>query len=264
MVPALLMNLYITGLNQITDVEIDKINKPDLVIPAGDLRLRDASLIVIVAGLLGCLGGFGETSSGGLRLVLWGSALLGTAYSLPPIRLKRFPLLAATSIVVVRGTLINVGFYQHAISTLSSRAPQTILSCLFDPRCALSSLYFGLFGIVIALMKDVPDVRGDALMKIQSFSVRIGQQRIFKTARRLLAVLFGITSGGLMVGACIAPSQLIAACRASIGVAAACMGYSVRKKAQDVNPEDSQEVYNYYMYLWKLFYLSYFALPFAK
>jgi len=166
--------------------------------------------------------------------------------------------------VVVRGTLINVGFYQHAISALSSRAPQSILSCLFDPRCALSSLYFGLFGIVIALMKDVPDVRGDALMKIQSFSVRIGQQRIFKAARRLLAVLFGITSGGLMAGACVAPSQLIAACRASIGVAAACMGYSVRKKAQDVNPEDSQEVYNYYMYLWKLFYLSYFALPFAK
>jgi len=75
MVPALLMNLYITGLNQITDVEIDKVNKPDLVIPAGDLRLRDASFIVVVAGLLGCLGGFGRTSSGGLRLVLWGSAV---------------------------------------------------------------------------------------------------------------------------------------------------------------------------------------------
>merc|ERR1712086_590406 len=86
--------------------------------------------------------------------------LLGTVYSLPPLRLKRFPLLAAASIVVVRGTLVNVGFYQHAISALSLRAPQSVLSCLFDPRCALSSLYFGIFGIVIALMKDVPDVRG--------------------------------------------------------------------------------------------------------
>jgi len=28
MIPALLMNVFITGLNQITDVEIDKINKP--------------------------------------------------------------------------------------------------------------------------------------------------------------------------------------------------------------------------------------------
>ena len=28
-IPALLMNIYITGLNQVTDVEIDKINKDE-------------------------------------------------------------------------------------------------------------------------------------------------------------------------------------------------------------------------------------------
>ncbi len=33
--------------------------------------------------------------------VTLGSALLGTAYSAPPLRLKRFPLLAALSIIVV-------------------------------------------------------------------------------------------------------------------------------------------------------------------
>ena len=37
------------------------------------------------------------------------TGLLGTAYSLPPFRLKRFPILAAFCILVVRGSLVNLG-----------------------------------------------------------------------------------------------------------------------------------------------------------
>ena len=51
---------------------------------------------------------------GPLLAVTIGSALLGTAYSLPPLRLKRFPVFAALCIIVVRGTLVNLGFYAHA------------------------------------------------------------------------------------------------------------------------------------------------------
>ena len=49
-------------------------------------------------------------------------------------------------------------------------------------------------------MKDVPDATGDALFKIRSFTVRIGQAKVFKSSRRLLAGLFfGVW--GLMTGA---------------------------------------------------------------
>ena len=39
---AILVNIYVTGLNQITDVDIDKINKPYLPIAAGHLSLPAA------------------------------------------------------------------------------------------------------------------------------------------------------------------------------------------------------------------------------
>ena len=103
MIPSLLMNLYITGLNQITDVDIDKINKPDLPIAAGDLSVRNATLTVVLSLILSIVfasaggGGvlFAATSGGtnifateGLNVALGLSAVLGTLYSLPPFRLK--------------------------------------------------------------------------------------------------------------------------------------------------------------------------------
>ena len=68
-----------------------------------------------------------------------------------------------------------------------------VLNCLLnDWKCALSSLFFGVFGIVIALMKDVPDAHGDRIFDIKSFTVRIGQKRVFHTMKNLLIALFGL------------------------------------------------------------------------
>ena len=107
--PSLLMNLYITGLNQVTDVEIDKINKPYLPIAAGLLTLRQGVFIVLSSLVISFLMGYFAAIP--LQLTLLGSAILGTAYSLPPLRLKRFPLLAAFCILVVRGSVVNLGFF---------------------------------------------------------------------------------------------------------------------------------------------------------
>lgn len=93
LIPSLFVNLYITGVNQVTDVEIDKINKPYLPIAAGRLSKRDGTLIVLASLFLG-LYNYG-TMDWPLRAGLIGSAILGTLYSVPPFRLKRYPLLAA-------------------------------------------------------------------------------------------------------------------------------------------------------------------------
>ncbi len=151
MVPSLLMNLYITGLNQITDVEIDKVNKPKLPIAAGDLSPKAANIIVITALIVSLVLGVSNPILGsqGLNVALWASGILGTLYSLPPFRLKRFPLLAAFCIVSVRGAVINAGFFAHA-QTAAFGVQSSVLSCLrSDPKCFLSSLFFAVFGIVI-------------------------------------------------------------------------------------------------------------------
>lgn len=267
MAPSLLMNLYITGLNQVTDVEIDKINKPDLPIAAGDMSVKAGIITVMIALVLSLSMGISHPVLGsqGLNVALWGSGILGTLYSLPPFRLKRFPLLAAFCIVAVRGTIINAGFFAHARAAAFGDSTATVLSCLFgDMKCGLSSLFFGIFGIVIALMKDVPDVKGDELANVRTFSVRIGQKRIFTAMCRLLTGLFFAFGFGFLRGSVLAPSVLLASLRGAIGTASIFAGLSVRKEAEAINPEDSSQVYGFYMHLWKLFYYSYIALPFVR
>jgi len=267
-IPALFMNLYITGLNQITDVDIDRINKPDLPIAAGHLSLPTAKAIVIFSGIFSLAMGLSHPflSTNGLSVALWASFILGTMYSLPPIRFKRFHLLAAFCIIAVRGAVINAGFYAHAqAAAFGGGAGTTVIGCLLsDTRCALSSLFFSVFGFVIALMKDVPDVKGDKESNIKTMPVRYGQHRIFGSVRRLLTVSFLSIGIGFLKGAANAPSQVLTTCRTILGVSSVLAGYSVRKEAVSVDPEDSKQVYKYYMHLWKLFYASYLVLPFAR
>lgn len=277
MIPALLMNLYITGLNQITDVEIDKINKPDLVLASGELSHRTAIKIVLVALLTSLTMGLREIgglyATQGLNVALWGSCILGTAYSLPPIRLKRFPQFAAFCIIAVRGAIINAGFYAHAKAVMGGSSAVGFLDCLLEKRCLLSSLWFSGFGLVIALMKDVPDARGDALFNIRSFTVRIGTKNVLKAMRRLLASLFlgvGIlfTRGAAssiktMETSTVGLGTVVSRC--IVAVSSIFAAYSVREESKKVDDADvPTQVYDYYMFLWKLFYISYLILPFAR
>lgn len=275
MVPALLMNLYITGLNQITDVEIDKINKPDLPIAAGDLSVRDATITVVLSLVLSVvLGVYGSPAfaTEGLNMALGMSALLGTLYSLPPFRLKRFPLMAAFCIVSVRGAVINAGFFAHAKAAAYGVAASSsgVLQCLWkDPRCALSSLYFAVFGLVIALMKDVPDIKGDELSNIRTVSVRLGAKTVYRTMHRLLTGLFwgvglAFCRGAIAGSNTAASTPVVRVGRAVVGASAFLAGASVQREAAPVDPENPKEVYGFYMHLWKLFYLSYFVLPLAR
>lgn len=272
--PSLLMNVYITGLNQITDVDIDRVNKPNLPIAAGDLSPRMANIIVISSLVASLSIGFAHPLYGtqGLNTALWGSMLLGTMYSLPPFRLKRFPFLAAFCIVAVRGAIINAGFYAHAKATAVAVADGvvkhnevTVIGCLTsDAKCLLSSIFFAFFGIVIALMKDVPDSVGDSLFGIRTFSVRLGREHVFIMMRRLLATLFSGVGIAFSRNFMVAVSKTEKVCRAIVAISSFAAAISVRKEALCVDVEDSGMVYNYYMHLWKLFYLSYLVLPFVR
>lgn len=269
-VPSLLMNLYITGLNQITDIDIDKINKPNLPLASGDLKKSTAISVVLAAVAVSLIMSVCNPvfSTSGLQVALWGSFLLGTVYSLPPFRLKRHPLLAAFCIVAVRGTIINAGFYSHALSAVfsaSNGAGVGVLHCLLnDWKCAFSSLFFGVFGIVIALMKDVPDAHGDRIFDIRSFTVRIGQKRVFRTMKNLLVGLFGVSGGALIKWAMTSSTLGETARRSLAGVGCLLSGYFTHTQAKSVNPEDSVQVYDYYMQLWKLFYFCYLSMPLCK
>ena len=115
-VPSLFMNIYITGLNQIFDINIDKINKPYLPLASGALSFKQGLGIVISSLMLSFITSI--SAAWPLKLTLLSSFLLGTIYSIPGFRLKRFPILAALCIIVVRGSIVNLGFYFNALMQL--------------------------------------------------------------------------------------------------------------------------------------------------
>jgi len=188
LVPALLINIYIVGLNQLFDIEVDRINKPFLPLASKELSVRWAWIIVVTCGGLGLLLGLLlPNTSMPLIGTLVASMLLGSIYSIPPIRLKRYPLLASFCILVVRGVLVNIGFSQHARIVAGYGAT-------LSAACWFYSIFFALFGISIALMKDIPDVKGDRLFQLRSFSVILGPQLVFRWTVFFLTSVFLMSS----------------------------------------------------------------------
>ena len=123
----LLGNLFIVGVNQIYDVDIDVINKPYLPIAAGRLTPRVAWAIVLGSGLAA----LGIVRLAFSPLIFWLFAFgttVGGLYSVPPVQLKRFPLAAGLTIATCRGFLLNFGVYY---ATREARAlwPRSCRSC---------------------------------------------------------------------------------------------------------------------------------------
>lgn len=56
---SLAANLYVVGLNQLYDLEIDRVNKPYLPLASGDFSLREGRGIVLASGLVALLIGAG-------------------------------------------------------------------------------------------------------------------------------------------------------------------------------------------------------------
>lgn len=244
---SLAVNVYVVGLNQLTDVEIDRISKPYLPLAAGSLRRASAVAIVTAAGIIALvLAGFqGRYLFGAIAIVL----LIGTSYSLPPVRLKRFPFLAAASIVLARAIVANLGVYLAYSAALSGRAslPAYVL---------LMVAFMTGFGVVIAVMKDIPDADGDRRNSISTFVLTLGPQRTLMVCRAILASFY---AGVIVVGVVGVPgvNGWVLATTHALALAA------MWSTGSGVDAHDNSAVRRYYMMIWKLFYFEFLAFPLA-
>ena len=113
-------------------------------------------------------------------------------------------------------------------------------------------------------MKDVPDATGDAVFKIRTFSVRLGQKAMFNLSRQMLTTLLLIVGLSFTFAGIIAETATLGLCRLFVALFSLSSFWIMREEAAKIKPEDSTMVYNYYMALWKVFYVSYLILPFAR
>ena len=245
----LLGNVYIVGLNQIEDVAIDRINKPHLPLASGEFSRRQAVGIVAFCGALAIAIAL---SQGAFLLATVGiSLLIGTAYSLPPIRLKRFPFWASFCILSVRGAVVNLGLYLHYSDRLS-------LSLGVPARVWALTLFILVFSFAIAIFKDIPDIEGDRRYNITTFTVQLGQKAVFNLARWVLTLCYG---GLIVAGPFLAEVNGWFISVTHLAAIALFWLLSLRVAWQGRTEGISYPAF--YQFIWKLFFIEYVLFPLA-
>ncbi|XP_025887690.1 homogentisate phytyltransferase 1, chloroplastic isoform X3 [Solanum lycopersicum] len=234
-VAALFMNIYIVGLNQLSDIEIDKVNKPYLPLASGEYSVQTGVIVVSSFAILSFWLGW-IVGSWPLFWALFISFVLGTAYSinerfligvrkmllhfqLPLLRWKRFAVVAAMCIFAVRAVIVQIAFYLH--------------------------------------IQDIPDIVGDKIFGIQSFTVRLGQERVFWICIGLLEMAYLVA---IVVGA--ASSNTWSKYFTILGHSALALLLWTRAKSVDFSSKAA--ITSFYMFIWKLFYAEYLLIPLVR
>jgi homogentisate phytyltransferase/homogentisate geranylgeranyltransferase len=242
LIAALAVNVSIVGVNQITDVEIDRINKPYLPIAAGDLSKPAAKGIVIACTALPLA--MALTQGAGETVAVAAALAVGALYSLPPTRLKRFPLAASLCISGVRALAVNLGVYWHFAHHI---APPVTALCLFVLP----------FSFAIAVLKDVPDIEGDRRFRIRTFTVRLGPRPVFHLGLAALALAYG---GMAILGPILLKGDVNALVLSGGHIAAAALLFAWARAA---DTQDKASFTRFYMRVWALFFLEYVLMPLA-
>jgi homogentisate phytyltransferase / homogentisate geranylgeranyltransferase len=241
LVAAWCVNVFIVGINQLEDVEIDRINKPFLPIAASDLSPAAGRWIVAASAAIPLVL---AVTQGAVELVAVALGLaVGAAYSVPPLRLKRFPALASLSITFVRSVVVNVGVWLHFSAAFG--AGDTIHPAVW----ALIAVTVP-FSFAIAILKDMPDIEGDRRYAIATFSVRLGARPVFALG---VAVLTLGELGMATIGAALLDGASTAVLVAGHLLALALLWLWAAR----VDLADRASIVRFYMRVWVLFFCEY-------
>lgn len=166
---ASLLNTASNVLNQIADVEADRINKPDRPIPSGKVTVREAWVLSISSYVLALVLAY-IVSPAGTYLACFFCAAIAAAltyvYSAPPFRTKRFGWWANLTIATPRGFFLRLAGWSLV------RAPDT-------PEAWFIAGVFFLFLLGAASTKDFADMKGDKAAGCRTLPIIYG---VSKTA----------------------------------------------------------------------------------
>ncbi|XP_057441247.1 glycinol 4-dimethylallyltransferase-like isoform X2 [Lotus japonicus] len=220
----LTMSIYVNGVNQLFDVEIDK--------------------SFWLAWIIGSWS------------FIWGvlaQSIVGFVYSanVPLLRWKRHPVLAAMCLVSLSAFILPITIFIHFQTFVFKR--MTIFWRPLISVIAFTSLYF----VGISLCKDIPDMEGDKAFGINSFSTRFGTKQAFWLSVTLFKMAFGVA---LFTAA--TSSYLWSKVITGLGYAVLASILWYNAKSVDLGSKDS--VQSFYIFIWKLLSAHYFLVPFVR
>lgn len=199
LIAALACNVFITGLNQITDIEIDRINKPHLPLASGEITSAEAKKWVVLSLVTALSISFYLSNFFGILITL--ICFLGWSYSAPPIRFKRYHIWAASAIALVRGPLVNVGIALHFLTKIGHNMYFSNLGVgnfLLIPLDFYAvggwmiplTVFISAFSLGIAWFKDLPDTAGDAEHEVGTLAVKKGRTWAFTLGLSIVGLAY--------------------------------------------------------------------------
>jgi len=155
-------------INDIYDIEIDRINRPNRVLPSGKMKLSTARIYMFNLFALGIL-----SASLVSMITFYIAALLATpvliAYS---VRLKRLPLIGNITVSFMLGlTFVYVGAAFNNVQT----------------TLVMAALAFG-FTLIRELVKDLEDLEGDRLSGARTLPLVWGEAATVRFTLTLMAI----------------------------------------------------------------------------
>jgi 4-hydroxybenzoate polyprenyltransferase len=165
-VMAAVLNVYSNALNQIYDLEIDRVNKASRPLPSGRLSMREA-WIITAASLVVALVLAWFVAPDGRHECFWmvvAATVMTTMYSAPPLRTKRLGIWANVTIAIPRGVLLKVAGWSSVKSAMG-----------LEPWYL--GAIFGLFLLGATTTKDFADMDGDRRGGCRTLPIQFGVTR---------------------------------------------------------------------------------------
>ena len=163
---AALLNAGNNALNQIYDLEIDRVNKPTRPLPSGRLTIGQTWVFTAVTYALSLVLAW-LVAPGGRHECFWLVAVAVVCtflYSVPPLRTKRLGIWANVTIAIPRGTLLKVAGWS-SVKTIMGAEPWYI------------GAIFGLFLLGATTTKDFADMEGDRMGGCRTLPIQYGVRR---------------------------------------------------------------------------------------
>ena len=186
---AAIFNAGSNALNQIYDLEIDRVNKPKRPLPSGRMTIAEAWRFTNVAyATTLVLAWF--VSPNGRHECFWIVAIAVVAtwiYSAPPLRTKQRGMWANITIAIPRGVLLKVAGWS-AVKTVVGTEPWFI------------GTIFGLFLLGASTTKDFADMEGDRRGRCATLPILYGVKRAAWMISPSFVVPFLLINVGVLTG----------------------------------------------------------------
>ena len=215
--------IYSVGINQLYDVEIDKINKSYLPLASKEYSMAYGSFLVALNLFLSLGLSLAYLDTINVMLFVVG-ILISTIYSVPYFKVRNYPVLTSLLISINRGVIMNTIIYRFYNGTIDDKYVRFIIN-------SVVMIY------IIGVYKDVPDVEGDTQHSRESFASKYGQTR---TANMCVgALLLRFVVNAVLVGN-------------KFGMLQNAMAFLTTGVIYMTKSDHTQ----FYMFIWKLYYMS--------